>query len=861
MRRHTTRGVIAVLLLAIASVLWAQPQVEVLDNGLVLVCEHDSSAPVVAVRIYGRAGSVDEGRYLGSGLSHYIEHLLGSGTPTRTEQEITQQVESIGNASNAYTSADATCYYITTGTAYWTQALDLLTDYVLHPTFPPEAVEREQGVIQREMAMGDDEPNSRLWDIFDQLVYLVHPARYRILGYPERFAALTRDDIVAYHAETYVPENLVVVVVGDVPAEEARAACRERLQALPLRARPLRPVPVEPPITAPRRRVVVQPGLDQAYLMLGYPTIRMQDPDLYALDVLAYILGNGDSSRLVRTLRDEQGLVTSVDAESVTPAKYAGELVVSAVMDPAKQEAAEAAILSELQQVATGRVNAEELQRAKAQKSAALVFQRQTAEGRAETLGWDILNTGDARFSDHYVARIGEVTAAQVRRVAQTYFRPERLCLALLTPRAPKEARETTAAGEAAPVEKLVLPNGLTVLLGPRRTTPMVAVQVMVLGGVRAETPEDNGICGVMAQCLLRGTRTRTREQIARALEDRGGSIGATSGRNTFSVSATALAADLPRALEVVADVLEHPTFPEAEFAAQHDLAVQALAAEKDDAYAAAERVFTGAMYTQHPYGMEPSGTAESLQRLTRDEVVRFYEDRCRPNHAVLAVYGDLDPATTRGLVERAFGRWPSGGPAPPSPTPEPPLTASREVRQAAARQQTVILLGFSGLRFGDPRYYAADVMNAIFAGKGYPGGVLFNRLRGDQLVYTAQAWTSPGLEPGHFAIMAATAPDMADKALATIREVVTQFRAAAPSAEALERGKRMCIAEHDLGLQELSDRAKTAALDELYGQGYDHSDHYAESIAAVTAEEVLREAQELLDLGKCVTVVVGPGQ
>jgi len=151
--------------------------------------------------------------------------------------------------------------------------------------------------------------------------------------------------------------------------------------------------------------------------------------------------------------------------------------------------------------------------------------------------------------------------------------------------------------------------------------------------------------------------------------------------------------------------------------------------------------------------------------------------------------------------------------------------------------------------------------MDAVLSGKGYPGGVLFERLRGDQLVYYAHAWSEPGLEPGHFAIMAATAPELAEKALATIREVVTQFRAAPPTPEALERGRRMCIAEHDLGLQELSARATTAALDELYGLGYDYSDHYAEGISAVTAEDVLREAGELLDLDRCVTVVVGPEQ
>jgi len=225
----------------------------------------------------------------------------------------------------------------------------------------------------------------------------------------------------------------------------------------------------------------------------------------------------------------------------------------------------------------------------------------------------------------------------------------------------------------------------------------------------------------------------------------------------------------------------------------------------------------------------------------------------------VLAIYGDFDPAAARAAVEKAFGGWARGDHAFVAPEPEPPLLEPRSATLTRPQGQTMVMYGFPGPRLADDDFYVREGLDAMLSGKGLPGGPLHNTLRERELVYMVHAWSADGLEPGHFAIVAATAPETADQAKAAIEEVVSGFLAAAPSDSDIAAGKQMCIAEHALSLQQLSSRAQEAALDQLYGLGFDRSAHYAERINEVTADDILRVGRQLLDLRRCVTVVVGP--
>ncbi len=855
---YTPALVILVALLPAAA--WAEPVVRTLDNGARLIVEENRAAPVVAVRFYVNTGAALEGKYLGAGVSHYVEHCCDKGTPTRTAAEIDDIVEELGNNANAYTSKRVTCYHITTAAKFAPQAIDLLGDYVLGATFPEEEVEIQRGVILREIARGDDDPGRLIYNLFEETIFRNHPRRYRIIGYVEQFKALTRDDLAAYHAERYTPDNLVAVVVGDVVAEEALAALEAALGKYPRRAAPSPTLPDEPAPISVRRRTMEREGLQRAYLMMGFRTVDLFSPDMYPLDVASYILSNGATSRLVKELRDEQGIVDSIYTWSDTPDYGAGTFVISAVLDPAKLEEAESAILEHLGGLKRAPISPQELRRAKNQKEAELVFARDTVEGRAEQLAYDLLLTGDIDFSRHYVERIHQVTAKDIRRAARKYFDFNRRVVCVLRPPQQQQPREQDTQARESRIVHEVLDNGMRVIVKSDPQVPTVHIATAAEAGLRCETPQTNGITRFMAQMLLRGTTTRTRQQIANAFESVGGAISVFSGRNSFGVTAQVLPADVQKALETVADCLQHPSFPREEFERLRQLTLTAIAAQEDDVDSVASKLLRETLFRVHPYQNQEIGNASSIGALTLEAVRLYHSQVCRPERIVLVVLGDFDANETLQQIRALFGSWrPLQVESLPQPPQEPPLETVREQITQRPQQQAIVMYGFIGPQVDDPDRYAADVMSAVFAGAGMPGGRLNKALRGRQLVYATFAYPVRGIDPGYYAIYAATPPAQVEEVRCIIEDIVRQLQDEPIGDEELRRGKQMCVATHDIGISHPGSLTQSIALDELYGLGYDEIIEYSQRIEAVTAAEVQQQACSLLDLEHCAIVVTMP--
>lgn len=854
------------LILAASACLAASgPQKVILDNGLTLVVEEDHSAPVATVQFFVGTGSSYEDQYLGSGLSHLIEHTLFEGTTNRTSEELERERAELGNNSNAYTSKTVVSFFVLTSGKLVKRGIDMIADYVFHPTFPEKNVETQKGIIVREMARDLDEPGRRIYNLFAQTMFRVSPEGQDVIGYVDQFKQLTRDDALALHKRYYVPDNIVATVIGDFDAKEVIAHLKDVLGKEPARAYRRPALPEEPPQLAPRRATNEDPALSRAYLMLGYRTVSMYSPDMYPLDVLAYILGNGDASRLASRLRDDQGLVDSINAMSSTPTYDAGFFGVGAVTEPAKAQAAEQAILAELRRVKTQPVTAEELARAKRQKEADLVFSHVTTQGRAEMYGNDLLSTSDLHFSEKYVDRIRKVTAADVQRVANKYFLNDHYTVAVLRP--PLKANQAAAQAQSAPmtavggspIQEVTLPNGARLLVQENHAVPVVNLFAAFHGGVVYETARDAGISSLMSNMLVRGTKTRDRLQIARALEDVGGSLSPYSGRNSFGVSAQVRTQDLPLAVDLAADVLRHPTFPEAELQQQKQLQLAALAGREDDVDTFAGDLMLKTLFVDYPYRFPTPGTRESVQALTRQDLVNFHQRYARGNNMVISIFGDTTLKQAQALVQKYLGDMPQGEIAPPQRPTEPPLDTTRLKEVTRQQQQAVIIYGFQGPKITDPDRYARDVMTAVFAGLGYPGGRLHTSLRGQQLVYATFAFAVPGPEVGYYEIYAGTAPEKAAAVQEQIDKIVRDLQTNPPTADELVLAKNVAISTQAVALESSASRAQSAALDVLNGLGREEMFRYAGEVEKVTAAQVQEQAQKLMPLGRKVLVITTP--
>lgn len=832
---------------------------EVLDNGLVAIVAEDHRHPVAAVRVYVRVGSIYENEFLGAGMAHFVEHMLGQGTTTRSREELDAWAAALGGAYNAYTWKDSVCYHIAVRAEKVNEAIAYMADIVFRSTFPAEAVESEREVILNEVRMSRDEPARVLQDAFFATMFRTHPVRYPVIGYTEFIQRLTRDDLLKFYRRFYIPERAVVVIAGDVNAADTLARVRETFGAIP-RGQPFAEPQWQEPPQLGRRDAVIPIDIEGAYLWLGFHGPPFGTKDAYALEVAATIAGEGRASRLRRRVLEENGLVTDISAWfSASPTGYS-YFAVYAEGTPVELAYAEEAIIAELLAFREKKVTRAELARAKKLIAAREVLSLQTVEDIAAEIGEGELYAGDMNYRLSYLTGVEAVTADDILAAARRYFREDNLTVAKVVPKDwPVGPSIAGAQRPPAPLSEIKLPNGLRLLNRYRAQGENADIVAVVGGGSRVVAPGKEGLAEVVAEMLAKGTRKRDAEDIAREVDERGGAIGGDAYLDFITLSATCLASDFEKIFPIFADCLTASVFPEKEFLRERDRLLSQVQSEDDDWELQAEKLMRAALFPTHPYRFRTTGTTTSVQSLSREDAIAYYEKYFNPANVVVAVAGGVPPEVVERAAKKYLGAW--NPPAFPAPViPQDPLPRARLVVTApTANEQAVVYLGFRGARYGDNDEPALRVLDAVLSGVDYPAGRLHDRLRAAGLVYVVHAYNFFGTDAGFFGVYAACEPANAPKVLAIMEEEIERLKTTPPSDDELALAKENWLTMDALyDRQTDADVATLAARDELAGLGYDWRDKFHERINAVTAADVKAAAQKYLV--NPVVVITTPG-
>jgi len=828
-----------------------------LENGLTIIVREDHSAPVVSAQAWCMAGSIHEGRWLGAGLSHVLEHMLFKGTTTRPGSRIDQEVQEAGGYMNAYTSFDRTVFHIDAPNTGAPVALDVLCDVMQNATLPPDELAREQQVILREMDMNTDDPARRASRRLFETVYTRSPYRFTVIGYPDIFNELKPEDIRGYYHEKYAPNNVFYVVVGDVKPDEVVAQIGKAYAKTKARALPPVVLPVEPKQAAPRE-ICEEAPIELGHVHLAWHIPELLHPDVPALDVLAALLGHGRSSRLYQSVREKQGLAHSVEAWTYSPG-LPGLFGLSAVVDADKFTAARAALLAEVEQMKAAPVPAAELAKAVKQFVSATLSARKTMQGQAQDLGGSWLVANDLNFSQRYLAAVQRVNPADLQRVAREYLTPEnRTLYSLLPAGAASRPAITSETSCDYPVQKFDLPNGLRLLVKEDHRLPFVEFRAVFRGGVLAETPETNGLTQLTGKLLLKGTARRSAEDIAREIESVGGSLNSYGGNNSFGVNAEVLNSDFPAGLDLLVDVLLNPAFPAPALEREREVQLAAVRDRKDHLLQSALLAMRRALFGETGYGLDALGAERSLRRLQVADLRAFHERFARPNNCVLAIYGDVQTAPVRAAVERAFAAW-KAAPLPSLNSGPRALDALQRVTETRDKKQAVLVIGYRGVTLQDADRYPLDLLHEACSDLG---SRLFLRIREQLgLAYYVGALNVVGLAPGYFAFYAGTAPDQAARVEAELLKEAELLRAEGLTAEELRRAKAKIIGQRKIARQDLGDFATATALDELYGLGHAYTETEDARYEAVTLEQLRAVAGKYLRPEALVISLVQPAR
>jgi zinc protease len=824
-----------------------------LDNGLTIVVREDRSAPVVSVQAWCTAGSIHEGKWLGGGLSHALEHMLFKGTTSRPGYRIDQEVQEAGGYMNAYTSFDRTVYHIDVPNTGAKVAIDVLCDIMQNASLPAEELAKEKQVILREMDMNVDDPGRMSSRRLFETAFTRSPYRYTVIGYRDIFTAVQPEDIRDYYRQHYAPNNVFFVVVGDVEAQQVLDQIRQAYSANTARAVPPSPLLEEPRQVAPRE-LTEEGSTELCHFHFAWHIPDIRHPDMPALDVLTALLGHGRSSRLYEKVRDDKGLVHSISAWTYTPGS-AGLIGVSGACEPSSFGPARDAILAEIELLRSEPVPREELGKAVKQFTAGTLSTRKTMQGQAQDLGSSWLLANDLNFSTRYLGAVQAVSPEDVLRVAQCYLTTENRTVYSLMPSGTLPKRVSpTHNGHTRRVEMALLKNGLRLLVMRDPRLPFVDFRAVFRGGVLADTPGTSGISQLVSRLLLKGTSTRTAEDISRQVESVGGSIDTFSGNNSFGVALELMSPDLELGLDLFSDVVLNPAFPEPALERERQIQLADLRAQHDHLLQTASLAMRRALFGSQGYGLNPLGTEETLRSFRVDDLRNFRKLHMTPRSCVLAVFGDIEPEKVVAAVETAFGSWasPAENGAAPTVVISP---GARRVNEARDKKQAVIVAGYPGVSMDDPARYGLELIQEACSDLG---SRLFMRIREELgLAYYVGAQNLAGLGSGYFQFYVGTSPETARMAEEELLKQAAYLAAEGLTPDELTRTKAKLLGEHKIARQEIGHLATMCALNELYGLGYRHFEMEQQLYEAVTVEDTRSVAGQVLKANNVIVAAV----
>lgn len=403
-----------------------------LSNGLRVITESIPHVRSASIGVWVGAGSCWE-TPANMGISHLIEHMLFKGTRNRTARQIAQAIDGRGGNLNAFTSKEHTCYYAKVLDEHLPVAVDVLADMVLHSLLDPGDLDKEKGVILEEIKMYEDVPDDVVHDLFASAMWSGHALGRPIVGTEETVRGFSRDEILAYYASHYIPENIVVAAAGNLQHEHVVELIEKSFRDLGPSEPTIREWPVAPDDPyAPRALVRVKEG-EQIHLVAGMKGLHQDHPLLFALHLLNTVLGGGTSSRLFQEIREERGLAYSVYSYQ-SSYKNAGNFAVYAGCSQSQTAQVLDLIYSIFRDMGEHGITEDELERAKEQLKGEIMLGLESTNGRMTRLGRGELTLGRVLSPDDVIARIDEVTLGQVADLAKVLFLGEPRILSAVGP-------------------------------------------------------------------------------------------------------------------------------------------------------------------------------------------------------------------------------------------------------------------------------------------------------------------------------------------------------------------------------------------------------------------------------------------
>jgi len=761
-----------------------------------------------------------------------------------------------------------------------------------------ETFDSERDVVKEELRQRIlASPYGRLFGLYiSQANFSVHPYGRPGIGSIEELDAATVEDVRAFHATYYRPDNAILVVAGNFDPQQLNAWVDQYFGDISHPDRPIpRDYPTEPVRTQPRDYTVHAPNVPLPAVMVSYPQPASTSPELPALMVLDAILTTGESSRLYQSMVYDEQIAAQVGT-NLESTQDPGVYSVYAILSGGQTAGAGLASLDrQIARVRDTQVTQAELDEAKNEIITATIQGRETAYGRAYELADSVIRYGNADYADRLLAAIHNTTAADVQRVARSILNDQRRVVIRYLPEedgvtgdtivtSPTiQARELTISQSEIPIFTLApegererppaagtpvnaripataertLSNGLRVIVAPNRALPLINANLLIASGGSADPANRAGLASMTGDLLTRGTTSRSAAEIARQIESLGAEIGSGAGMDSSAVTLQTRTDRAQEAFPVFADVARNPAFAQEEVERAQQEALDGLQVALSQPGAIASFAMTRALYGDAPYGALRSPT--SIAAISREDMATYHNTYWRPDNAILVIAGDVSAEEGFELAERHFGDW---------QRPAAPLQARPDASAHAGGTRAIVVdlpdsgqaavsMGLVGIARTDADYFPLLVANTVLGG-GYSARLNAEIRIRRGLSYAAFSGLSARIAPGPIVASAQTRNDAAVQVYELMRAEIARIGAESiPTAELTAR-KAGLIGDFGQSVETTSGLAGQISTLALNGLPPERLNTYVSDVSSVTPEQARAAASRYFDPARADVVIVG---
>lgn len=889
----------------------AGPHELLLKNGLRVITLEDHSCPVVAIQVWYHVGSKNE-RAERTGFAHMFEHMMFRGTDRLGPEGHMEFVRKVGGDCNAYTAFDQTVYVQKVPSNQLPMVFWLEAERMARLKVNEQGFATERAVVAEEWRQGINQPYGAVLPEVLRQVFTVHPYRWSPIGDMDQLNGSTAEELLRFWETYYVPNNATVVVVGDVDHTAVEAEAKRAFGWIPRCAQAPRVTVEEPLRSEPLDIRIKEERGPVPIAAVAFRTVPQAHEDALPLEMLMGAFGGDESSRLVRVLVDEEEKAAMAMAGGMAM-EQVGVAAAGAIALPFSDlDAVVAVIDRELERLKTEPITDAELARVKAGMRRSLVDESMTVEAKANQLGTAALFLGGPRAVARRAQRIDQITTADLKRVAETYLVPARRINVRVEPTlggmmksllgglaggksAAPEAAETpapAAADESAGPERRgpkaaavcpegyptappvadalsvrvpmnhfarTLDNGLKVVVVENHEVQLVGLRLGLDRGALFDPPGKDGCAALAAGMITKGTERQAAKELAAELDAHAIELGASVDIDSGSVSGSATTGELGRLARLFAEVVQRPTFPEAEFRKLKRQALTGITVGERSPKTIAERAFRRAIYGDAAYAREAQGTSDTLKQIEVKDCADWWRQQVAPGTSVLYFAGDVDVETAFELAEVFFGDW-QGEPR----TDDIRSIAALPVDQThitlvdlPGAVQSEIRVGAPGILRRDERYCAGRVISQIF------GGAFNSRLNRSiriekGLTYGAFGGLRSHRYAGEFLASTFSKTASTAEAVAAILAEIERLRDVAPTDDELSQAQSFLLGsfpgDHETPASIVSELWNLQQL----GLDADEVERYLAGIAKVDSAGAQAVARSVIDPTRLRIVVVG---